>query len=485
MKTKKIVIAVVITALLFSAMLIVGCMEQLDVTNNNDYTEDNYQPPVGKGLIKFSISDSNARTIMPNSADVDKENLKYTVQFIPDTKTDGTNWDETWTGTAITFPTTGTAPYDGTGGITTAAIAVPTDSHGYKIIITAYDSDGTTPIAGWTSTPSGSPLTGIAPSNPAPTVSATLSPKFGTDAGKFDYFINIASLATPEVTKLGVNNDYGTNTLALDVKQYGSTSSVSGYPKYLIKGNNIASALSLMSGYYDVIITLTAANCQTRVVKNIMHVYPASTSTYGTSTTPISIPAPSQNSFTVRFNLQGVTFTDTFFTADVTDKVVANGAALASTPTTPSNTDYTFGGWWSAASGGTQWTTFTDKIYKDKVVYAHWTPNSGLNITITFVVSDEAAINVVRLGGSGNSIKFADIEDGTDKLTISLTGALTTGIWDLDGSVISSGVAQSSISIDDTFEYLSQLSYGSHSLNVSGTVAGVPYSENVIFTVTE
>ena len=42
---------------------------------------------------------------------------------------------------------------------------------------------------------------------------------------------------------------------------------------------------------------------------------------------------------------------------------------------TPTRTDYSFNGWWTSSSGGTQFTTST-KVTSNKTVYAHWTKTS-------------------------------------------------------------------------------------------------------------
>jgi len=64
-------------------------------------------------------------------------------------------------------------------------------------------------------------------------------------------------------------------------------------------------------------------------------------------------------------------------------KRVTFGAAYGTLPT-PTRTGYTFAGWWTEASGGTQVTAGTVvTATADHTLYAHWTANAA-NVTLTF-----------------------------------------------------------------------------------------------------
>ena len=100
------------------------------------------------------------------------------------------------------------------------------------------------------------------------------------------------------------------------------------------------------------------------------------------SATPMSLSAPGS---VVTFDPRGGSVTPT-------TETVAPGAALSSvTFPTPTRTGYTFTGWYTAATGGTQATTsYASSTYptSDLTLYARWTANSNL---VTFKANDGAS----------------------------------------------------------------------------------------------
>ncbi len=79
--------------------------------------------------------------------------------------------------------------------------------------------------------------------------------------------------------------------------------------------------------------------------------------------------------YTITFNANGGTATETTSTT-------GSQGTLSSLPTNPSRDGYTFKGWYTAASGGTQVTTST--VFKaDTTVYAQWQQNSSSGNTPT------------------------------------------------------------------------------------------------------
>lgn len=79
------------------------------------------------------------------------------------------------------------------------------------------------------------------------------------------------------------------------------------------------------------------------------------------------------NSYTLTFNPNGGTVTPT-------SKNLEYNSAYGTLPTPTRASDaqytYTFAGWYTAATGGTQVTTNTKMAAKDTTVYAHWTSNT-------------------------------------------------------------------------------------------------------------
>lgn len=79
------------------------------------------------------------------------------------------------------------------------------------------------------------------------------------------------------------------------------------------------------------------------------------------------------NSYTLTFNPNGGTVTPT-------SKNLEYNSAYGTLPTPTRASDaqytYTFAGWYTAATGGTQVTTTTKMAAKDTTVYAHWTSNT-------------------------------------------------------------------------------------------------------------
>ena len=79
------------------------------------------------------------------------------------------------------------------------------------------------------------------------------------------------------------------------------------------------------------------------------------------------------NSYTLTFNPNGGTVTPT-------SKDLEYNSAYGTLPTPTRASDaqytYTFAGWYTAATGGTQVTAATKMAAKDTTVYAHWTSNT-------------------------------------------------------------------------------------------------------------
>jgi uncharacterized repeat protein (TIGR02543 family) len=72
-------------------------------------------------------------------------------------------------------------------------------------------------------------------------------------------------------------------------------------------------------------------------------------------------------------------------------RTVNNGAAIGTLPV-PARGGYTFDGWYTAASGGGQYTAATT-VTGDITLYAHWTTGTYTTVTVTFNVNGGDALN--------------------------------------------------------------------------------------------
>ena len=99
--------------------------------------------------------------------------------------------------------------------------------------------------------------------------------------------------------------------------------------------------------------------------------------------------------YTVTFNANGGSVSPT-------SRSVASGAAVGTLPT-PTRSGYTFAGWWTAASGGSQVSAST-KVYGNKTYYAHWTKGSGYTVTFDARGGSLGSANKTRTVASGSAV---------------------------------------------------------------------------------
>jgi len=275
MKTKKTVIAALTAALLVSAILITGCMDQIVEKSDNDTENGNYKVPKGKSLVRFKISDSNARTILPGvgGVGIQLDDMFYDVIFSSTTAgggtvelakpNDGSNLD-TMTGDKLTYS-------DITGPIS----LTPGD---YFVLLRAFaDKDGDVLIAKYQS-----PAEVNFPDGDTVSVSVKLIGIVdGEDEGILSYVANI-------------HNDYTTQTL--DIFEADGSTIVSSID--LTSGGGTGTT-NLDSGYYIVKITASRPKHITNSITDAVHIYPAMTSIISFTASS----APVQNQFDVSFNL--------------------------------------------------------------------------------------------------------------------------------------------------------------------------------------
>ena len=148
------------------------------------------------------------------------------------------------------------------------------------------------------------------------------------------------------------------------------------------------------------------------------------------------------------------------------DWAIATYGSKLTLPKTPSRTGYTFAGWWTAKTGGTQVTASTVCDWtSDVTLYAHWTPNKysvqfnnnyeGSNTTNLVVdpsgtqngltVTFDASTGIATLNGTPTSSisnfgLFSNTKRSTDKVSMKLTnkggtkGDGTSALMDLSNA---------------------------------------------------
>jgi hypothetical protein len=470
MKTRKTVIAVLITALVISAALIVGCMDQFDGISVKD-AEDNYQIPEGKGIVKLKINGTNARTIVPSLSSLPIEDMWFTITCTPGT------------GSATVWPAGGGRAQI-TGGIQAVVLANET----YSIIVSAfddYDSGDSTvgvPVAG------GSTSGVTVNNNSEPAIVNLIGITNGTNDGTF--FYNISPVAPTNGSLTTINY----SSKKLQIWTYDAVPAQVGGDIFLgTPSGSPTGDKTLKSGFYTVKVILEANNCDPMIVDEILHIYPSMTSYYGTTETAKSVPAPVQNLFKVNYSLDGKVNNNTL---TLTENV--SNAGTATSPGTPTNDDYTFVKWVTAQGGTTAWNFSVNKIFKDTTIWAEWVAKAGANITITFTISDLGNISDLsdlNVTGSGKvAYTYADILAKAQQLKFKTT--LYDAVWKLNGTILDADtttIADDTLIIDggdglstNNCTILDKLASGTHRITVSGKVgssSGAPYSAYIEFTI--
>ena len=151
------------------------------------------------------------------------------------------------------------------------------------------------------------------------------------------------------------------------------------------------------------------------------------------------------NTYTVTFNANGGTVSPT-------TRQVVSGTAVGALPT-PSRSNYTFDGWYTAASDGTRITAST-VVTASVTYFAHWTA-IPVNYTVTFIPNGGTVSPTSRLVASGAAV-------GTLPTPIR-SGYMFAGWW-----TASSGGTQ----ITPTTIVTANVSYYAHWISASFTLGG-------------
>jgi uncharacterized repeat protein (TIGR02543 family) len=167
--------------------------------------------------------------------------------------------------------------------------------------------------------------------------------------------------------------------------------------------------------------------------------------------------------YTITFNTHGGT---------AAVAITADSGTAVPKPGDPARSGYTFVGWFSAETGGTQYAwphTLTGSV----TMHAQWTVNSfDQSITLTMDdFTDPAA-------GGVTEAPFTLAKPGGSK-TVSVSGSDddTAARWYVGLGQIGTG---SSVTLN-----AATLSLGKHTLRVTAEYGGVRYSKELAFTVTE
>jgi len=466
MKTRKTVIAVLAAVLVISIALIVGCIEPQDaVSVVKPVIEDNYQIPEGKGIVRFKISDSNARTILPDntSTGLQVSAMYFDIKF---TTTPGN--------VSSYYPKEGdglAAPVAKVihGSINNVAISLPAGN--YDVLITAYaESTGATPIAGWTSTTPLAITSGV--DNPV-AVNANLTGF--TNGNKNGTFIpNITIPAAPY-------------TANLNIKGYGN---VEDRNIPLTNNATYNTAQTLPSGYYIVTISLSQLHYQTIQYIYALHVYPAMSSKMpALSVVPVSL---TQNEFAITFNIgsEGLDNTSLF----ASPVYYGFGHYIDIADPHPTNTGMGFGGWYKDAGFSTLWVKNSERVKNTQTLYANYVPSGspGSNpFNITFSITDLGSGAVVS--SDLYTISRDDFTSGItgSSITISLSGTWDTVLWSVSGltnAVVDDHTNSNVLVINNSQDFWPALSGGSFDVTLRSAVKNsanyTPDHPNNVITIT-
>jgi len=427
MKTKKIVIVVITATLLVSAMLIVGCVPQIDEITVNNEDVVNYRPPVGKGIVRFRIDDGNVRTILPDFDEFDTDGNKvakmyFDILFTRISDEDDSN-DSGDAGKHIYFP--GDLDYDEDSGTrdplkanytaVTTPFAIPVGKYNY--VITAYNNaTGALPIAG-------DSKTGMVISSGSSTVvvnnidlqlltgsgnKGIFSYKITIPAGSYD----IKKLEIFEYTAWKANANTASDLAGVTLNVNSSTPAVTDSSK------------ELPIGYYIVRVTVGKDHYLTRQYTEVLHVYSGFTSKMD----DLEVTELIENEFEVIFNMNGRTPSN----ASVFEDIFIGYGEKATSPGTPVETNYVFDGWFDGAGGSANaWNFNTLIVANGTTIYAHWHQHIVYPITVETPTLIEMGKPVFKVGDGLER----DSLDGTNFITLELKGSWKNIKWSINSTI--------------------------------------------------
>jgi uncharacterized repeat protein (TIGR02543 family) len=178
------------------------------------------------------------------------------------------------------------------------------------------------------------------------------------------------------------------------------------------------------------------------------------------------------NTYTVTFDMNG----GNPIGAGESSRTMNYGVAIGNLPEA-TRPYYTLDGWYTASSGGTQYTA-SSTVTANITLYAHWTLVAGnAGITITFEQLVDISINIppftVYKTDHGNSALYS----ASQTITLTNIAAYTSIAWYVDN-----GTAALS-NTDSVTVSAGGYSVSAHTLTVEVIKDGVPYSRNIGFLV--
>ena len=360
MKTKKCgAYAALAAVLLITAMLVLTCVDPITpggITVPKGGEEFTFTPPPGKGYISVVVPTTAARTILPTAPDT----LYYKVDI---------------TGTGSTSGSYGNSAGDGTVDFTTDhKETFVVDPGTYSVTVGAYTTAAfTTGTLIAVGTANATPVSTGTPGAATVTLEGILDS--GTTQGKFTYNIILPD-PVPETAEISIVPYAGGSALTITEPD-------------LLEDNTGTETIG--SGYYWVKISMTKARYAPVVYTYILHVYGNQTSDF--TNDGVALPSLRKITYDVTYN-QNYSGKPT----DVVDDKGGDGWPHAQTitknaafSTNPTRSGYTFDDWFKVPSptltGDTPDVAWIfgpsgDLIYRDTILYANWTLNSGLVITI-------------------------------------------------------------------------------------------------------
>jgi uncharacterized repeat protein (TIGR02543 family) len=162
--------------------------------------------------------------------------------------------------------------------------------------------------------------------------------------------------------------------------------------------------------------------------------------------------------------------TFTYQESGVADSIVEGNTDFTVTaPSAPTQSGYSFNGWFTQATGGTAWNFTASKVSANTTLYAQWVGSATVGVGTT------TNYQGLTLAASPSST----VTQGTS-VTLSATLATVTSgwTWYIDG-VAQTGQSSSSLTLDT-----STMLVGNYLIAASVSSGGVAYSGSLTITVT-